>query len=298
MSRPVKRRYDASTRRAAAQATRERICAAAETLFLRDGYARTSIRAVADEAGVAQATVYLVFSTKAALLDATILRATRDDDGKPLSTLLGDPARDILRRVAASHAATLHRAARLIALGESASLMDAALRPLRDRAHANLRAAYTAVAERLAEAQLLRPELRRPRPPTRSMRSATKRPTCASPATAPKIHSDTRPGSPRRSRRRCCAESPVVWELGMLVRRGRLSLDRDVARWVRHALADARVAVLAPGADIALAAALLDETFPGDAADRLIYATARHAGAPLVTRDARIARFDPDRAVW
>ena len=159
MGRPVKRRYDASRRRAAAEATRERICAAAEKLFLRDGYARTSIRAVADEAGVAEATVYLVFSTKAALLNATIVRATRDNEGKPLNTLLGDPARDILGRVAASHAATLHRAARLIALGESASLMDAALRPLRDRAHANLRAAYTAVAERLAEAQLLRPGL-------------------------------------------------------------------------------------------------------------------------------------------
>ena len=159
MGRPVKRRYDASRRRAAAEATRERICAAAEKLFLRDGYARTSIRAVADEAGVAEATVYFVFSTKAALLNATIVRATRDNEGEPLSTLLGDPAGDILRRVAASHAATLHRAARLIALGESASLMDAALRPLRDRAHANLRAAYAGVAERLAEAGLLRPEL-------------------------------------------------------------------------------------------------------------------------------------------
>jgi AcrR family transcriptional regulator len=159
MARPVKRRYDASRRRAAAQATRERICAAAEKLFLRDGYARTSIRAVADEAGVAEATVYLAFSTKAALLNATIVRATRDNEGEPLSALLGDPASDILRRVAASHAATLHRAARLIALGESASLMDAALRPLRDRAHANLRTAYTGVAERLAEAGLLRPEL-------------------------------------------------------------------------------------------------------------------------------------------
>src|SRR6187397_3059922 len=98
MTSPVKRRYDSSRRRAAADATRERICAAAEKLFLRDGYARASIRAVAREAGVAEATVYLVFSTKAALLNATILRATRDDDGKPLSTLLGDPARDILRR--------------------------------------------------------------------------------------------------------------------------------------------------------------------------------------------------------
>jgi AcrR family transcriptional regulator len=159
MNRPVKRRYDASRRRAAAEATRERICAAAETLFLRDGYARTSIRAVAHEAGVAEATVYLAFSTKAALLDATIARATRDNDGEPLTAILDAPPPEMLRRLATSHAATLHRAARLIALGESGVLMDAALRPLRHRAHANLRAAYAAIAQRLADARLLRPEL-------------------------------------------------------------------------------------------------------------------------------------------
>jgi AcrR family transcriptional regulator len=159
MERPVKRRYDASRRRAAAEATRERICAAAEKLFLRDGYARTSIRAVAREAGVAEATVYVAFSTKAALLDATIVRATRDNDGEPLDAILDAPPPDMLSRLAISHAATLQRAARLIALGESAILMDAALRPLRHRAHANLRAAYAAIARRLADARLLRPEL-------------------------------------------------------------------------------------------------------------------------------------------
>jgi AcrR family transcriptional regulator len=159
MDRPVKRRYDASRRRAAADATRERICAAAETLFLRDGYARASIRAVAREAGVAEATVYLVFSTKAALLDATILRATGAQEGKPFSAILAAPPVDLLRRLANAHAAGMSRAARLIALGESAVLMDAALRPLRDRAHANLRAAYAAIAQRLADARLLRPEL-------------------------------------------------------------------------------------------------------------------------------------------
>jgi PIN domain nuclease of toxin-antitoxin system len=89
-----------------------------------------------------------------------------------------------------------------------------------------------------------------------------------------------------------------VWELGMLVRRGRISLDREVVRWTRQALADDRVAVLAPDADAALDAALLDDRFPGDPADRLIYATARQAGARLVTRDAHIARFDPARVVW
>jgi AcrR family transcriptional regulator len=159
MGRPVKRRYDASRRRAAAEATRERICAAAEKLFLRDGYARTSIRTVAREAGVAEATVYLAFSAKATLLDATIVRATRDNDGEPLDAILDAPPPDMLSRLAASHAATMHRAARLIALGESAILMDAALRPLRDRAHTNLRAAYAAIAQRLADARLLRPAL-------------------------------------------------------------------------------------------------------------------------------------------
>jgi AcrR family transcriptional regulator len=159
MDRPVKRRYNAARRRAAAEATRERICAAAEKLFLRDGYARTSIRAVAHEAGVAEATVYLAFSTKATLLDATIARATRDNDGESLNAILDARPPDIVSRLATSHATTLHRAARLIALGESATRMDAALRPLRDRAHANLRAAYAAIAQRLADARLLRPEL-------------------------------------------------------------------------------------------------------------------------------------------
>ena len=159
MTRPVKRRYDTSRRRAAADATRERICAAAEKLFLRDGYARASIRAVAREAGVAEATVYLAFSTKAALLNATILRATGAREGKPFSAIHAAPPADLLTRLAGAHAAGMSRAARLIALGESAVLMDAALRPLRDRAHTNLRAAYAAIAQRLADAQLLRPNL-------------------------------------------------------------------------------------------------------------------------------------------
>lgn len=89
-----------------------------------------------------------------------------------------------------------------------------------------------------------------------------------------------------------------VWELGTLVRRGRISLDRDIGRWVRQALADPRLAVLAPEADVVLAAALLDDSFPGDPADRLIYATARRAGARLMTRDDRVKQFDPARVLW
>src|SRR4051795_12749020 len=130
--KPVKRRYDATSRREAAAATRERICIAAEELFLRDGYARTSVRAVAKAAGVAEATVYLAFAGKAALLDAVILRAVGDNASEPLDAIAAAPPGDILGRLAASYALLMARAGRLIALGESASLMDAELRPLRD----------------------------------------------------------------------------------------------------------------------------------------------------------------------
>ena len=138
--RPVKRKYESATRRAAAEATRERICAAAEACFVRDGYARTSVRAVAAAAGVAEATVYLAFRDKPALLDAVILRATRDNASEPLDAIAAAPPDEVLRRLAASNAVLMRRAARLIALGESASLMDSALRPLRERAHRRLRA--------------------------------------------------------------------------------------------------------------------------------------------------------------
>ena len=154
--RRVKRTYDASSRRAAAEATRDRICAAAEALFLRDGYARTSIRAVATEAGVAEATVYLAFADKGALLDAVIIRATRDNPGERLDAIATAPPEEILPRLATSIAALMARAGSLIALGESAAVMDAELRPLRERAHANLRVAFRAIADRLDEADMLR----------------------------------------------------------------------------------------------------------------------------------------------
>jgi len=90
-----------------------------------------------------------------------------------------------------------------------------------------------------------------------------------------------------------------AWELATLVARGRISLDRDVGPWVRQALAAPRVQSLAPSAQVAVHAGLLDaRSFPGDPADRLIYATARSLGATLVTRDQAIRAFDPAATLW
>lgn len=64
--------------------TEERIIAAARTLFVRDGYAATTLTAVADAARVGHRTVYVRFGTKAELLkrvvDVAIAGDTRPID--------------------------------------------------------------------------------------------------------------------------------------------------------------------------------------------------------------------------
>ena len=75
-----KREYRSPRRLAAAQETRARICAAAQELFLANGYAATSIRAIASAAGVAEKTVYLQFATKSAVLKEVVETAIVGDD--------------------------------------------------------------------------------------------------------------------------------------------------------------------------------------------------------------------------
>lgn len=88
------------------------------------------------------------------------------------------------------------------------------------------------------------------------------------------------------------------WEIGMLVTAGRIRIDRDPRLWIRQALAGDHVAPMALTPEIAVSAALLPRDFPGDPADRIIYATAAGQGERLITKDERIRSFDPQRAIW
>ncbi len=67
-----KRIYDLDYRRSLAEATRLRIADAARKLFVRDGYAATSIKAIAAEAGVSEPTIYLRFGNKKAIIEAIV----------------------------------------------------------------------------------------------------------------------------------------------------------------------------------------------------------------------------------
>lgn len=94
--------------------------------------------------------------------------------------------------------------------------------------------------------------------------------------------------------------SPIsCWEIGMLVAKRKLGLDRDVTAWVKRALSRPGITIVPLDPRIGLDAALLDQrTFPSDPADRMIYATARSIGATLITKDQRLRDFDPRGTLW
>jgi TetR/AcrR family transcriptional regulator, regulator of autoinduction and epiphytic fitness len=75
-----RRGYVSATRTERAQETRKRVIEAATRLFVQQGYATTTMRAVADEAGVSMPTVELLFGTKAQLLHVVIDVAVAGDD--------------------------------------------------------------------------------------------------------------------------------------------------------------------------------------------------------------------------
>jgi PIN domain nuclease of toxin-antitoxin system len=86
--------------------------------------------------------------------------------------------------------------------------------------------------------------------------------------------------------------SPVsAWEVGLLAARGRLPLSLEPRLWFDTFLArpGMRLAPLTPSA--ALLSAFLPGDLHADPADRLLAATARELGAPLVTRDARLLAY-------
>jgi AcrR family transcriptional regulator len=74
------RAYNSPRRREQAAATRRVILEAAQRLFERQGYATTTMAAIAAEAGVALKTVYVAFDTKSGLLRALWHLLLRGDE--------------------------------------------------------------------------------------------------------------------------------------------------------------------------------------------------------------------------
>ena len=77
----------------------------------------------------------------------------------------------------------------------------------------------------------------------------------------------------------------------MLEARGRITLAKPCSEWVDDALAAPGFGLAPLTPDVAVESVRLPGPFHDDPADRMIVATARLAGAQLVTRDKRILDY-------
>jgi PIN domain nuclease of toxin-antitoxin system len=89
-----------------------------------------------------------------------------------------------------------------------------------------------------------------------------------------------------------------MWELAKKIEKGQLVLDRPLDQWLD-------LATMMPGLHLAeltrpilLESCQLPRPFPGDPADQIIVATARHHSAVLITKDRKILDYSHVRSVW
>jgi AcrR family transcriptional regulator len=165
MAQRVKTRsYNSSRRREQAAATRRDILGAAQRLFERQGYAATTMAAIAAEADVALKTVYLAFETKSGVLRALWNQLLRGDEGEaPVAERSWyrevveepDPQRQLRLNARNSRAAKTRIAGVLKVIREAAPVepdTGALWERIQTEFHANQRV----IVERLAERKALR----------------------------------------------------------------------------------------------------------------------------------------------
>ncbi|HLG10896.1 MAG TPA: PIN domain-containing protein [Dehalococcoidia bacterium] len=95
------------------------------------------------------------------------------------------------------------------------------------------------------------------------------------------------------------AVASISWfELAWLARHERIVVSVPILAWLDQLAAQVRTAGTTPA--VAATAVSLPTSFPGDPADRLIYATAIEFGWPLITKDERLRRHRYPRriTVW
>ena len=158
------RRYESPRRREQAAATRSAILGAAQRLFERQGYAATTMAAIAAEAGVALKTVYVAFDSKGNLLrELWHLLLRGDADAAPMPErpwyreMLAepDPCRR-LRLMAATSRTVKERAAGLLEVIRGAAAADADIGALWARIGTEFHGIHLPLVEGLAAEGALR----------------------------------------------------------------------------------------------------------------------------------------------
>lgn len=92
------------------------------------------------------------------------------------------------------------------------------------------------------------------------------------------------------------AVADISWfELAWLASHERIAVTVPISSWLSQLATQVRTLPVTP--QIATAAVALPSSFPGDPADRLIYATAIETGCRLVTKDRRLRAHRHPHAV-
>jgi PIN domain nuclease of toxin-antitoxin system len=89
-----------------------------------------------------------------------------------------------------------------------------------------------------------------------------------------------------------------VWEIAMLVARGRLSFAIDFPSWLKEATSVSGTKFHAVDNSVAYQAVNLPGNFHADPADRMIVATALALDATLISGDQKIQDYSYVKVVW
>ena len=89
-----------------------------------------------------------------------------------------------------------------------------------------------------------------------------------------------------------------AWEMSMLVNHGRLHLAMDVGEWFGQLAQLSFIQVAPVDVSIAIASTQLPAPFHKDPADRMIVATARKHGFPLISADEKIRAYPHVNVIW
>jgi AcrR family transcriptional regulator len=151
------RKYRSTLREERARDTRIRIRKAARRLFTEQGFASTTVAAIAREAGVSAPTVYAVFESKAGII-ASMLEEMEEDAGvaEGLKAVFSEPdPRRQLRLFVAAHCA-LYRASGDVLHAAMQAVSDPEVAALAERGDGHRRRVIDALVRGWGERGILR----------------------------------------------------------------------------------------------------------------------------------------------